>query len=706
MKPKALIVDDDLVMQTVLQDHLLEAGFEVDDAYDGATGLALFESAAPDIVLLDVSMPVMDGFEVCKRIRQTPLGAHVPILMITGDDDTASVEHAYESGATDFVAKPLNLALLTHRLRYLLRAKDTADKLRRSESLLGQAQKLARIGSWEIDLRSGDFECSAGLPEMLFGEVSTAGIKLEQLLETVHPDDREGLRQRYLKAVESGEPYDYDFRVRLSNDRTLHIHQETRFDLDVKGQPSRAIGTFQDITAAREAELQIKQLAYFDNVTGLPNRTFFISHLNEAFAQADRSGRCMALMFIDLDQFKRVNDTWGHEAGDELLRFVSQRMSESLRRCDIVGRPNTNTDSQLARLGGDEFVILLKEVRRPDDAAVVARRLLESLATPFVIEDTEIFVSLSIGIATYPSDVPDAKTLLRNADIAMYRVKEGGRNGYRFFEPGMNARALERLSLEASLWRALEAKEFELHYQPKISLADDSIVGVEALVRWRHPDLGLLSPGEFIPVAEEIGLMKPLGTWVIDAACAQISAWRQAGLEPLPVAVNVSVAQLAGNDLEAVIAQHLAHHDVPATQLQIELTESMLMDDFEQNLAILEAIRRMGIHIAIDDFGTGYSSLSYLKRLPANLLKIDRSFIHEICEDPRDEGVVHGIIDMAHHLGVRVVAEGVEKAAQLELLCRFGCDEAQGYVFSPAVPPEALTEWVASRDCMRQVSFG
>ncbi|MGE0482586.1 MAG: putative bifunctional diguanylate cyclase/phosphodiesterase [Gammaproteobacteria bacterium] len=694
-----LVIEDDLVSSIAVQDYLDEAGFRTACAADGDSGLAAFDDLRPDLVLLDVSMPGRNGFEVCRDIRTHVAGRYVPIVMMTGHDDLESVDRAYESGATDFVAKPMNFALLIHRLRYVLRAKQVADQLRRSEASLAQAQRIARLGSWDLEIASGRFQCTDELRRLFDADgeaTQPPPAALEEILARVCDEDRPGVVARYREALAAGENYDIDFRLRARDGATLHVHQETEFQHDDSGRPRFAFGTFQDVTEARLSEARIRELAFFDPVTGLPNRVYFMERLTEVLAMARRSQRCMALMFVDLDQFKRVNDSWGHHAGDELLRQVSQRLSESLRRCDVLMH-NSNADERpLARLGGDEFVVLLSEIRRADDAAIVARRLLQELKRPFDIGETEVYVSGSIGISTYPDDGLDEETLLRHADIAMYRVKEEGRNGFRFFEADMNSRAIARLNMETSLWRALERDEFLLHYQPKIDAASGTVTGAEALVRWYHPDIGLISPGEFIPVAEETGLVAPLGTWVIQQACRQIAAWQADGQAPFKVSVNLSAAQFAQDGLVDTIEAAVRAAGISPRMLQLELTESMLMEDVERHIRALEALRALGIEIAIDDFGTGYSSLAYLRRLPIDCVKIDRAFVREIARDRRDAAVVRGAIALAHSLDLTVVAEGVEDAGQLDLLRRFGCDEIQGYHFSPALAPAEFLAWRAA----------
>ena len=691
---RALVIDDDVVTRAAIQDYLAEAGYDVTEAENGESGLLEFDRIKPDIVLLDVSMPGMDGYEVCRQMREAPHGIHVPIVMMTGHDDMASVDRSYESGATDFSTKPLNLSLLVHRLRYLLRAKQTSDQLRVSETSLERAQRIARLGNWEYEFGARRFSCS-NQARVLFDLPGEGDITLDDVLGALSDSDRELAVTEFLSAYRSdGRPYDVDFRLENPDGRIVYIHQETDFERDENGVLLKALGTFQDVTEIREAESRIRQIAFFDNVTGLPNRTFFMDRLSEMLSLSRRNATCMALMFVDLDQFKRVNDSWGHHAGDELLRQVSNRLRETLRRCDFVSRVGNGDDETLARLGGDEFVVLLPQIRRPEDAARVARRLLKEFKQPFVIENTEIFVSGSIGISTYPADGTDEQTLLKHADVAMYQVKENGRNGYRFYTPEMNTRSIERLNMETSLWHALKNGEFLLHYQPKIDLTSHAVIGAEALVRWEHPDLGLVSPGDFIPIAEESGLIVPLGKWVLEEACRQAAAWQRDSGQNWQVSVNISAAQFQRAELTNTIDQAVKAAGLAPSLLQVELTESTLMKDTESHIEILNQLRDMGVEVAIDDFGTGYSSLGYLKRLPIDCLKIDRCFVREMTSDSRDAAIVRSTIALAHNLDLRLVAEGVEDANQNAMLYEFGCDAVQGYFYAPAMSPPNFVEWV------------
>jgi diguanylate cyclase (GGDEF)-like protein len=425
----------------------------------------------------------------------------------------------------------------------------------------------------------------------------------------------------------------------------------------------------------RQAEEALRFVATHDSLTGLPNRVMFGQRLDHAITQAKRHARRLAMLFIDLDRFKIINDTLGHEFGDTLLRDVAQRLTQSVRASDTLGR-----------LGGDEFVVLLEEVSAPMFIASVAQKLIAALAQGFPLAGKEYHVSASIGISTYPDDGQSAQELLKNADIAMYRAKQQGGNTFQFYAAEQNIHTVERLTLESGLRRALERGQLVLHYQPLLDLASGRIVGVEALVRWQHPELGLLPPARFIEIAEETGLIVPIGQWVMHSACATQRAWREAGLPPLRMSVNLSPRQFLHARLIDDIAGVVRSNAADAAFLELEITEGMVMQDPERAVILLREIRNIGVRIAIDDFGTGHSSLAYLKRFPVDNLKIDRSFIADIPADRGDAAITQAIIGMAHSLELKVIAEGVETRSQYDFLLAQGCDEYQGYLFSRPVP--------------------
>jgi diguanylate cyclase (GGDEF)-like protein/PAS domain S-box-containing protein len=453
--------------------------------------------------------------------------------------------------------------------------------------------------------------------------------------------------------------------------------------VDDLGQVTHYVSVFSDITPIKESQEQLERLAHHDALTGLPNRLLFHARLEHALERARREGRLVAILCFDLDHFKNINDSLGHPAGDRLLQVVTKRLLDSVRREDTV-----------ARLGGDEFTILLEELQESKDAGIVAKKALNVLAEPFELDGHEAYVSGSVGISLFPADGHDATTLLKNADSALYRAKEHGRNNYQFYTEDLTIAAFKRLALESSLRRAVEREEFTLYYQPQLSLNSGRVVGAEALVRWQHPELGLVFPTEFIPMAESTGLIVKLGEWVMDTACTQAKAWQKEGLPPIRIAINLSSVQVNRGDIITTVERVLQETGLDPQYMELEITEGLIMQQTHQTIAILDKLKAMGVMLAVDDFGTGYSSLSYLKRLPLHRLKIDRSFVCEIPDDSEDMAITRAVIALGNNLQLVVVAEGVENESQLEFLRSNGCDEAQGYLYSAPVPAADFAAFV------------
>ena len=465
---------------------------------------------------------------------------------------------------------------------------------------------------------------------------------------------------------------------------------EVRLQLSQTESPPVFVAIIQDITERRQAEERLRHLAHHDPLTDLPNRILLLDRLNQAMQEANRLDRLVAVMFLDLDHFKTINDTLGHDIGDALLKAVAERLRASVRPGDTI-----------SRLGGDEFTITLANVAHVDDVIHVAQKIIGHFISPFRIGGRDLFISPSIGITLYPLDEKDAESLLRDADVAMYRAKELGRNRFQFYTPELNVRAARRLELETGLRQAIERQEFILHYQPLVDLKTGRIRGMEALLRWQHPEFGLIQPLDFIPIAEETGLIVPIGEWVLKTACAQIKAWHDTGFPALQVAVNLSSNQLRDKNLIDVVKQALDSAGLEARYLDLELTESVLMQDMDLAVTILKELKAVGVSFSLDDFGTGYSSLSYLKRFPIDYLKIDRSFVHDITTDSFGAGLVQAIIAMANVLNIKVIAEGVETQEQLEFLRHHGCDITQGYYCSKPLAVEPFTELLQDWDRLR-----
>ena len=691
--PLALVVDDEELVRMVVREALEQSGLHVCEASEGQQALETFAANRPDIVVLDIMMQGLDGFATCARLRGFVGGARVPILIMTGLDDVASITRAYESGATDFITKPLNVTILAHRVRYMLRGSKTLDALLRSEARLGLAQRIAKIGNWEWRPDTNQFSASADLCRLMGIRSQDFAGTFDAFIQFVHAEDRDHVEEALKGILTRRVPCDIDHRLVLPNgaEVTVNLHAEAVFDDQMKALS--IVGTAQDITDRKQYEREIHRLAYFDSLTGLPNRVLFKDRIAQALVHATRYHTTLATLFLDLDRFKVINDTLGHNIGDLLLKSVADRLTESVRHSDSVSRPVDKEENySFARLGGDEFTVLLTNLRDVQDAGRVARRIVESLAQPFSIEGREIFVTVSVGIAIFPGDGDSVDALLKNADSAMYHAKEQGRNNFQFYSGSLNAAANERLILEGELRHAIEREEFVVYYQPQIDLRTSSIVGAEALVRWQHPRQGLLPPAEFLPAAMDTGLIRTIDEWVLRTACRQNQAWQERGLMPVRMAFNVSHSLFHCNSLLSVVEEALSQTGLAPACLELELTESIAMRNVDASIIMLTALKTMGVQLSIDDFGTGYSSLSYLQRLPINMVKIDQSFIQEILTPARPVPIVRAIIAMAHSLGLSVLAEGVEQEVQRQILLEQGCDQAQGYLFGRPMPADEFAK--------------
>jgi predicted signal transduction protein with EAL and GGDEF domain len=563
------------------------------------------------------------------------------------------------------------------------------------ELRFARARRMARFASWEWSLETDEFHCDPELMRILDCNRAPPDQQIAELLRRVHPQDLSRVRSVW----DARRPHQLEYRICVDGGRPRIVQQEAELVQDEANGEVRLLGVVQDITSLKEAEKRVSKLAYFDGLTGLPNRAFLREHLLRVMASAKRHNNVVALMAIDLDLFKRINDTLGHAAGDILLKEVGARINRIVRSGDAVANTGSGTldlvqfsteANTVARIGGDEFVVILDHLRAAEDAALVARRILDALSVGVSVSGTEVFIGCSIGIALFPDNGITADVLFKHADAAMYAAKDNGRNGFRFFEDSMNELAQRRLTLEVGMRAALANEEFKLYYQPKVDLETGKTIGVEALLRWPTAK-GMVSPAEFIPVAEDTGIIVPLGEWVLRAACKQAKAWADAGRE-LPVAVNVSGRQFRAIDIAELISRVLAETGLPARLLEVEITEGVIMQDSTAGIEALRRVKALGVGIALDDFGTGYSSLSYLSRFPIDTLKIDRSFVKELGTTARSNGIAAAIIALAKTLSLKVVAEGVEGSAQAAFLLENGCKVCQGFGFSPAVPADKVAD--------------
>ena len=545
-RPVVVLADDDPSIRLMVR-HVLESEeFDIIEAADGLEAIKAVEKHHPALILLDAVMPGIDGFTTCQQIKEKGF-TDIPVMMITGLDDDASVERAYEVGAIDFITKPIKWAVLKHRVK--------------------------------------------------------------------------------------------------------------------------------SVVAKVIAERKVNLLAYRDTLTDLPNRLLFADRLEQATIRAERSKTSMALMLIDIDDFKLVNDSFGHEAGDKLIKAVGDLISKSLRRADTI-----------ARLGGDEFAVIIEDINGADDAISIADNLTTILEHNVRLDDQETYTSASIGIAIFPEDGDDARVLLKNADTAMFRAKENGRHCFQFYKPEMSVSAMARLDLENSLKAAFENDEFLIHYQPVIDIHKNEVASVEALLRWQHPDKGMIHPDDFVSTAEDSGLIVPIGEWMISSVCKQISAWEKAGLENQNVSINISPRQFKEQDVVTVFTRALAENNLGGSSVSVEITERTLIDNVGEVEKTLKKLRDMGIKVLLDDFGTGYASLAFLKKFPIDIVKIDHTFIAGIPDNREDSAIVNAIAGLTRGLELTLLAEGVENDRQLDMLKSLGCSYAQGFYWSKALP--------------------
>jgi diguanylate cyclase (GGDEF)-like protein/PAS domain S-box-containing protein len=687
--PLILTVDDDVTTRGFLRTSLEGAGLTVIEAASGEEAIRLFAEQRPELVLLDVAMPGLDGFATCAALRAMPGGDAVPIVMLTGSDDLPAIVRSYEVGATDFELKSVKWIVLGQRIHYLLRAKSTLDALRASEARLAAAQRIGKIGDWLWESADARHHWSEQTRRLL-GVSPETDATHERFIACVHPDDRSAVREAFDEGIRTGTGFSIEFRVGSPGDeRIVHAQGELVRGLDAR--PAGLAGTVQDVTERHRTEERIRRLAYFDAQTALPNRILFQERVQQAIAEARRSRRLVALLFMDLDHFKQVNDTLGHGAGDLLLGEVASRLNQAVRDTDPLTRGIAEPErSVLARHGGDEFIVCLSGINSAADAARVAGRILAALQAPIRLNGPEVFTTASIGISLYPQDGDDPETLLKHADAAMYQAKASGRNNYHFYDPSMSFRAFQRLSMETSLRRAVERGEFVLHWQPIVDVRTGRTTAAEALIRWFHPDMGLVHPDEFIPLAEETGLVIPIGEWVIGEACRRQREWLSGGHE-LRVALNISSLQVHAAGLEQVLSKAIEATGADPRRLELEITENAFLRNAQESFETLSRLRSLGLRISIDDFGTGYSSFSYLRRFPVDTLKVDRSLIRGVDQDSGNAAITAAIAAMARGLRVEAVAEGVESDSQRDVLRQQGYLRMQGYLFGKPVPHEEFT---------------
>lgn len=680
-----LVVDDNEMNRDMLSRRLQRQGYSVVTATDGHDALERIERHEFALVLLDIEMPGLSGLEVLRTLRKRRSAIALPVIMVTARHQSQDVVEGLNLGANDYVTKPIDLPVAIARIQTQLARRRAEAALQQSEERYALAVRGANDGLWDWNLRTNEIYFSARWKHMLGLSDDAVADTPQEWFSRVHPEDIDKLMADVAAHVE-------DLTPQLENQhRVLHADGTYRWMLsrgvavrDQTGDAYRMAGSQTDITEGKVS----------DPLTGLPNRILFLDRLGRSIERGRRHGDAFAVLFLDLDRFKLVNDSLGHLVGDRLLMAITDRLERSVRTADTVAR--VGAEHTIARLGGDEFTILLENIKHVSDAVRVAERIQENLRLPFKLDGHELFMSASIGIATSETGYDEPQDLLRDADTAMYRAKALGKARCEVFDAEMRDQAVARLALETDLRRAVERQEFELHYQPIVSFKTGMLAGFEALIRWRHPVRGLVSPACFIPEAEETGLIVPIGSWVLREACRQMRTWHSdvPSAQALMIHVNLSGKQFVQPDLVAQIAAILRESGLPPSNLTLEITESAIIENPGSVVRLLEQLKSIGVQIAIDDFGTGYSSLSYLHRFPIDSLKIDRSFVSTLASEP--SGIVRAIIGLAHALRLDVVAEGVETAEHLAQLAGLGCEYGQGNLFAAALDADRAKALLSS----------
>lgn len=698
-KPKILIVDDTPANLVALKLLLKKVHAEVIKANSGAEALQLTLEHDFALILLDAHMPEMDGYETAEILGSTPGTNSIPIIFVTAAyKDELHRLNSYQAGAVDYIQKPIEDRILLSKVNVFLELynqraqleslKDNLELLvqERTEELL-RTNKIACIGGWKLSPDLNYIALSEQASEILniTQYAPEQEIPIDKFINKVYEEDRDIVKAAFSRDLENPvNDISFEFRF-FGKEKDLRTANSIINYVQVKGKEYSFVGALQDITERKEAERAVQYMAQYDALTQLPNRYLFNDRLEIAFATANRLNTKVSLMLIDLDYFKDINDTLGHPVGDLLLQEASARLLDCVRDTDTV-----------ARLGGDEFAIIAVETQKTLVINTLAKRCLAALAKPFELDGNTVHISGSIGVAIFPDDGNNQEDVTKCADLALYESKEQGRNNFHFYNEKMDETIHLRIEEEAQLANAIEQQQFELYYQPQIDLTSKEVVGVEALVRWNHPEKGLLLPIDFIPLAEETGLIVPMGKLIFDLAVKQIDIWKKSDACDFEVSVNLSVKQLCHFDFITLIDSTLDNLTCGVENIRLEITEKAIIEDIKNNTEIAEKLKSKGIPLAIDNFGTGYSSMLSLKNIPSELIKIDRKFIEHVIDEPVDARIFQSIIELAHTLGMKVAAEGVETQEQLTYLLDNNCDIAQGFLYSRPVPASDFISWLVA----------
>lgn len=671
--PLILIADDSLLERISLRDFLKAEGYEVAEACNGAEAVTQFHALSPDIVLLDFIMPEMDGITACRRIKGISAGEKIAVFMITSIADEESVDMAYEAGATDYINKPVNHAVLRQRIKRALEAQQTAKDLDHSNAFSESIISHSLEGIVTINAAQKIKYINPAVSRIFnFSEAQLKGADLSVIMPTFNIHDYD---DQWLTKILSDTPQEMNG---LKGDGGQLPLEVTVGRFQAEGQTYYSL-TIRDISSRKSYEEKIQYQAFYDSLTGLPNRVFLKERMSFEIARARRNNTKFAILYLDLDRFKVINDTLGHETGDLLIKELANRLKLAIRTDDLV-----------ARMGGDEFVILLPGLFHVELVGKIASKILDTVKQPMVIDGKKLNLSISIGITIFPDDAQDSEMLLTYADIAMYRAKENGKDTFQAFTQELNTRAVERLDLENGLRQAVENNEFVVFYQPKVNTKSLQIVGMEALVRWQHPTLGLISPMSFIPVAEETGLIVPIGAWVLRTACTHNQSLVAEGLPPLTIAVNLSMRQFEAQDMVETVTTILEETGMSPEYLELEITESIAVKNAHYTVSVIQELQKIGVTFSIDDFGTGYSSLSQINSLSVDKLKIDKSFVSPIDGVKENSIIASTVLTLGKNLNMLVIAEGVETQAQVDFFTDNDCDEMQGYFIAKPMTWESF----------------
>lgn len=679
-----LIVDDDHVTRHMVSKILKNSNYNIFEATNGKEAIELYNTVSPHIILMDVMMPIMDGYAACNKIRESSDFLELPIIMLTGLDDVEAVKSALDSGATDFISKPINWVLFEQRVNYALHARNMHEELQNQQLMLTQAQDMAKLGSWELSLEDNTFLISEQLRSLLRLSPDENLEQLSSLVDFSHPSDKKTVRSHIINAMTNGVGYKLEHRLICKNDTELYVLQHAELISDRSGHPTKIIGIVQDITELKSSQSIIHHQNHYDLLTDLPNRRFFTEKVIKNVIHSDSENNSVVVYMLTLDNIRNLSESLGYKATETILIAFATRLKELESEDVVISRFNDNT-----------FAIMSNHLDDFSHVTGMAESVLKLTTAPFCIDTHDIFISVSIGISIYPIDNNSAEATILGAENAMLNASKEGGGRYLFYSEHSNKQARERLEIENDMRKGIERGEFIPYYQPQIDAQSGKITGFEALARWEHPSKGLIPPFKFIDIAEQTGLIIPLSKLIFEQAFAQTKKWSDEGIGVFKVGINLSIKQFSGSDIFEEIQALLKKTGLSASQVDIEITESMAATKTGDIILALHQFKDVGMNISIDDFGTGYSSLSHIQNFPIDTIKIDRSFIIDI--EGTGKGVIaKTIIAMSMSLGMDIIAEGVETTTQLDMLLAHGCNNIQGYYFSKPLPASEFPCFVST----------